>query len=196
SYIWERPISTQQTAYSFVSQSRSWLPDPIGGINWQGVDDAYTTCFVPFYCGVNEVPEVYQTGNIREFSWNSAWWVFNFVSNFTNLKYSYMIKDVQKVQSKLENTEVSTQPAVEKAALELYKTDPEIMEHYLTNYCSSNAEGVIKDWIKLGEALITKYNDGYVKDDNGRARGVSYPEEWLRKVVKERPNQFKLKEWR
>ncbi|MBT3244689.1 MAG: hypothetical protein HN352_16185 [Bacteroidetes bacterium] len=195
-YIWERPIATQQTAYSFVSQSRSWLPDPIGGINWQGVDDAYTTCFVPFYCCVNEVPEVFQSGDLQEFSWESAWWVFNFVSNFANLKYSYMIQDIQKVQNRLEGIEVTTQPAVESAAAELYKSDPEIMEHYLTNYCNSNAESVIKEWIKLGEGLITKYNDGYVKNENGRAQGVSYPEEWLRKVVKERPDQFKLNQWR
>jgi len=195
SYIWERPVSTQQTAYSFVSQSRSWLPDAIGGINWQGVDDAYATCFVPFYCGVNKLPEVYQTGDIQEFSWNSAWWVFNFVANFANLKYSYMIKDVQEVQSTLEGVAIATQPAVEKAALELYKTNPEMMEHYLTNYCASHADYVVNEWIELGEALICKYNDGYVKDKNGRAKGVGYPEAWLKKVVSERPEQFKLKKW-
>ena len=195
SYMWERPVATQQTAYSFVSQSRSWLPDPIGGINWQGVDDAYTTCFVPFYCCVNEVPEVFQSGDLQEFSWESAWWVFNFVANFANLKYSYMIKDIQQVQADLEGMAISTLPAVEKAALELEKKDTELMERYLTNYCSSHSEYVIEEWIQLGEDLITKYNDGYVKDENGRARGVGYPDEWLRKVVKERPGQFKLKEW-
>ena len=42
-YTWERPISTQQTGYSFVSQSRRWLPDPIGGVFWYGLDDTYTT---------------------------------------------------------------------------------------------------------------------------------------------------------
>ena len=58
-YVWERPISTQQTGFSFVSQSRSWLPDPIGGVYWYGVDDTYTTCYVPLYCGINDVPEAY-----------------------------------------------------------------------------------------------------------------------------------------
>jgi len=194
-YIWERPVSTQQTAYSFISQSRSWLPDPIGGVNWQGVDDAYTTCFVPFYCSVTEITKVYQTGDLQKFSWDSAWWVFNFVANYANLKYSYMIKDIQKVQKELEDMAISSQPAIEKAALELYKTNPELMKQFLTNYCNSHAEYVIKRWIKLGESLITKYNDGYVKDENGRPRSVGYPESWLRKVIKERPEQFKLKKW-
>ncbi len=195
SYVWERPVATQQTAYSFVSQSRSWLPDPIGGINWYGVDDAYTTCFVPFYCCVDNVPEVYKAGDLQEFSWESAWWVFNFVANYANLKYSYMIEDIQKVQGELEGIAISSQPAVEKAALELYNTDPDLMARYLTNYCNAHSEYVVKKWIELGESLLTKYNDGYVKDENGRARGVGYPEEWLRRVIKERPEQFKLNEW-
>ena len=42
-YCNERAIGTQQTGFSFVSQSRDWLPDPIGGILWFGVDDAATT---------------------------------------------------------------------------------------------------------------------------------------------------------
>jgi len=194
-YIWERPVATQQTAYSFISQSRSWLPDPIGGINWQGVDDAYTTCFVHFYCCVTEVPEVYQSGDLQKFSWDSAWWVFNFVANYANLKYSYMIRDIQKVQSELEGKALSSQAALEKVALIMHESNPELMKEFLTTYCNGHAEQVIKKWIELGESLITKYNDGYVKDENGRARGVGYPESWLRRVVKERPEQFKLKKW-
>jgi len=42
-YLNERAIATQQTGFSFVTQSRSWLPDPVGGIFWFGVDDAATT---------------------------------------------------------------------------------------------------------------------------------------------------------
>ena len=195
SYAWERPVATQQTAYSFVSQSRSWLPDAIGGINWYGVDDAYTNCFVPFYCCVDNIPALYQAGDLQDFSWDSAWWVFNFVANFANLKYSYMVKDIQEVQRSLERTAFATQPAVEKAALELYESNPELMVRYLTNYCNAHSEYVFKEWIDLGENLICKYNDGYVKGENGRARGIGYPEEWLRRVIKERPGQFKLKEW-
>lgn len=194
--IWERPVSTQQTAYSFVSQSRSWLPNPVGGVYWHGVDDAYTTCYIPFYCCVTDVPKVYQAGDLQKFSWDSAWWVFNFVANFANLKYSYMIKDIQKVQRDLEETAIASQPAVEMAALDLCKSNPELMTRYLTNYCYSHSESVIREWIDLGEALITKYNDGYVKDENGRAQGVGYSELWLQEVIRSRPEQFKLEQWK
>ena len=195
-YSWERPISTQQTAFSFISQSRDWLPNAIGGVYWYGWDDTYTTCYVPLYCCIKDIPETFTRGDIQEFSWDSAWWVFNFVANYANLKYSYMVKDIQKVQAALEGQFISLQPVIEKTAIDLYKKDPELLVRYLTNYSVTNGEMVVKRWIELGEFLLTKYNDGYVKNERGRARGVGYPSEWLREVLKSKPEQFKLPAWR
>ncbi|MCK4814396.1 C69 family dipeptidase, partial [bacterium] len=194
-HAWERPVSTQQTGFTFVSQSRSWLPNPIGGVYWYGVDDTYTTCYVPLYCGIAELPESYTVGGLKRFSWDSAWWVFNFVANYANLKYSYMVKDIQKVQAALEGQFISLQPIIEKTAIDLYKKDPELLVQYLTNYSVTNGEMVVKRWIELGEFLLTKYNDGYVKNERGRPRGVGYPSEWLREVLKSKPEQFKLPVW-
>lgn len=194
-YSWERPISTQQTAFSFISQSRSWLPDGIGGVYWYGFDDTYTTCYVPFYCCIQDIPEAFTRGDLQKFSWDSGWWVFNFVANFANLKYSYMIKDIQKVQSALEGRFLSLQPVIEKTASELAAADPKLMVEYLTSYSVSQGEEVIRRWIELGEHLITKYNDGYVKDENGRPRGLGYSSEWLKTVLKSKPKQFKLPTW-
>jgi len=192
-YAWERPISTQQTAFSFVSQSRSWLPNHVGGVLWYGLDDTYTTCYMPMYCGINEVPKSFAVGSLGNFSWESAWWVFNFVANFANLKYSYMIDDIQAVQKDIEETSLALQPSVEKIAVELSKRDPRLLTRYLTDYSVSHAELVVSRWRELGEHLITKYNDGYVKDEDGRPQEKGYPESWLREVLRARPEQFKLK---
>jgi len=194
-YSWERPISTQQTAFSFISQSRGWLPDSIGGVYWYGWDDTYTTCYVPLYCCIQDVPKSFTVGNLQEFSWDSAWWVFNFVANFANLRYSDMVKDIQTVQKALEGQMISLQPVIEKTALELNQADPELLVEYLTNYSVMQGENVVKRWIELGEFLITKYNDGYVKDENGRARGRGYPSQWLETVLKSNPQQFKMPIW-
>ncbi len=193
-YAWERPVSTQQTGFSFVSQSRSWLPDAVGGVLWYGVDDTYTTCYVPLYCGINDIPKSFATGSLGKFSWESAWWVFNFAANYANLKYSYMLPDIQKVQKELEETSFALQPSVEKTAVELAKTNPEMMTRYLTDYSVERGELIVSKWRELGEYLITTYNDGYVRDDSGKAREVGYPDDWLEKVVKSRPEQFRLKE--
>lgn len=194
-YGWERPISTQQTAFSFVSESRSWLPDAVGGVLWYGMDDTYTTCYIPLYCGITNVPESFTVGNLREFSWNSAWWVFNFVANIANLKYSYMIKDIQKVQHELEQNFFELQPLVDRTAAELSSSNPELMKKYLTDYSVAQGEQTVQRWIQLGEELLTKYNDGYVKNERGRPNGVGYPEKWLKYVNKLRGDHFKIPVW-
>ena len=194
-YSWERPISTQQTGFSFVSQSRDWLPDPIGGLYWYGVDDTYTSCYVPLYCGINDVPQSFARGSLRSFSWDSAWWVFNFVANFANIKYSYMIEDIQAVQQKLEGDMMAYQPYVEKTAREIYKKDPELLTAFLTDYSVRRGEDIVTRWRELGEYLIRKYNDGYVQEEPGRAREKGYSEDWLRKVLALKPEAFKLKKW-
>jgi len=194
-YSWERPISTQQTGFSFISQSRSWLPDAIGGVYWYGVDDTYTTCWAPLYCCIRDLPASYTKGDIRKFSWDSAWWVFNFVANYANLRYSDMIKDIRKVQQELEGYFISIQPVMEKAALELHQSDKAMMVEFLTNYSVSQGERVVKRWIELAEHLLTKYNDGYVKNEKGRPRAKGYPKDYLRQVLKLKPEQFKLPPW-
>jgi dipeptidase len=193
-HAWERPISTQQTGFSFVSQSRAGLPDPIGGVLWYGVDDTYFTCYVPLYCGINAVPESFATGQLSKFSWDSAWWVFNFVANFANLRYSDMKADIQAVQRDLEGQFLALQPAVEATAVHLAKTDPALLTRYLTDYSVTRGDLVVKRWRQLGERLIAKYNDGYVQDDKGAAQEQGCPDGWLRQVIKERPEQFKLPE--
>jgi len=191
-YAWERPISTQQTAFSFVSQSRSWLPNAVGGVYWYGLDDTYTTCYIPLYCGIDTVPKSFTVGSLDKFSWESAWWVFNFVANYANLKYSYMLPEIQTVQKDVEGTFLTLQPMVEKTAVDLAGSDPKILTRYLTDYSVSHAEQVVTRWKELGEYLITKYNDGYVKGENGRPQEKGYPESWLREVLKSRPDQFRL----
>jgi dipeptidase len=192
-YAWARPISTQQTAFSFVSQSRGWMPDGVGGVYWYGLDDTYATCYVPLYCSITDIPPSFTVGDLDRFSWDSAWWVFNFVSNIVHLKYAFMMPEVVAVRDELEGTYVALQPAVERTALELAKDDPDLMVRYLTDYSTMHGEFTVRRWRELGEHLLTKYNDGYVKNEEGRPQDKGYPEAWLRKVVAERPGQFRLK---
>lgn len=197
-YFNERAISTQQTGFSFVSQSRSWLPDPIGGLLWFGVDDTYSTVYVPFYCGIKRVPLSwsYEGGSFDKFSWNSAFWIFNFVANYAYSRYMDMIKDIQKVQRELEGMFLAAQNSVEQTALKLYKQSPELARDYLTEYSAKQAEYVLKRWKKLGEFLIWKYLDGNVKDEHGKVTHPGYPKEWYERIVKETGDKFRVKEYK
>jgi len=196
-YGWERPISTQQTAFSFVAQSRASLPNAIGGVFWYGVDDTYSNCYTPLYCCMLERPEPFSKADVTKFDWSSASWIFNLTANYAYTKYSYIIKDIQAVQKEIEDNSFAIQAAVEKTALELEKTDHKLAVKYLSDYSVSHAEMVVKRWKELLEFIITKYNDGYINDgkENGRhPKGVGYGSEWIKRVLKESPDYYKI-EW-
>jgi dipeptidase len=194
-YCNERAVSTQQTGYSFVTQSRSWLPDPIGGILWFGVDDTYSTVYIPMYCGIREVPVSFAvgTGSFDDFTWDSAFWVFNFVANWSYHRYSDMIRDIQVVQRELEGRFLAEQPEVEAAALELYEQAPELAREYLTGYSVEQGQMTVARWRRLGESLIVKYLDGNVRDAQGKVTHPGYPADWYEKVVAETGDHFKMK---
>ena len=125
-YFNERAISTQQTGFSFVAQARSWLPDPVGGIFWFGVDDTYSTVYSPMYCGMNTVPKSFAVGNgaMMEFNENAAFWVFNQVSNFAYTRYDLMIPFIQEKQQQLELGYFEETVKIDQEAAALYKKDP------------------------------------------------------------------------
>ncbi len=191
-YAWERPIATQQAGFVFVSESRAYVSDDIGGIVWFGMDNPYTNVFVPIYTSVTELPLSYTIGSLKKYTRDSAWWTFNFVANYANLRYSYMIKDIQKVQKEIEDLEFGLQPAIEHAAEYLLRTDKELAGKYLTKYCVENAEMIVRKWRDLGDLLVTKYNDGYIQNEKNRPQEIGYPVKWLKKEAKEKGKQHKL----
>jgi len=179
-YAWERPISTINTAFSFVAQARSHLPADLGGVLWFGVDDTWYTCWFPVYCQNTGIAKPFATGDINRFSWDSAWWVFNFVSNYSNLRYSHMIEDIQKVQAGLESRMLARQDSVENALANLPHHERIAA---LTAYSAACGEHVHHKWKQLAEKLLTKYNDGYIKGDDGHIREEKYPDTFYRKVL-------------
>jgi len=195
-YFNERAISTQQTAFSFVSQARSNMPNAIGGILWFGVDDTYSTVYVPMYMGMTEMPYNWKvgTGDYNTFTWESAFWVFNFVTNYTYSRYADMIKDVQIVQRELEGRFFSDQASVEQAAMEIYNRSPRQAQEYLTEYSNTQAAMVVERWKKLGEFLIFKYLDGNVKDEYNKATFPGYPAQTYDRIIKETGNRYLMPE--
>ncbi len=194
-YCNERATSTQQTGFSFVTQSRANLPDPIGGILWFGVDDTNSTVYVPMYCGIRAVPKSFEVGNgsFNQFTWKSAFWVFNFVSNYAYSRYSEMILDIKKVQRELEGGFISMTDSIDRAALSLYKKSPELARAYLTKYSVKSGDDVTKRWKKLGEFLIFRYLDGNLKDENNKVKHPGYPKQWYKRIVEESGDHFKVK---
>lgn len=206
-YFNERPISTQQSAFSFVAQMRASLPDPVGGVMWFGLDDANMTVFTPVYCCTDRIPTPYAEGNgdCITFSWDSAFWIYNWVADMIRPRYSLMIGDMRAVQDELENTFAAAQEGIEASAVKLFQEEPNKAKDFLTNYTDMTARTTIDRWKKLGEFLIVRYNDGAVKKmKNGKLMAPEtgnvaplerpgYPEEFLKELVKSTGERYKSK---
>lgn len=141
---------------------------------------------------MTEVPKAFTIGDINKFSRNSMWWAFNFVSNFANLRYSYMIKDIQKTQTELEDKFIREQDSVISISKGLNEAK---RQKVLTNYTLACGNLTHNKWLELGEFLITKYNDGYIKDENGQVQQEGYPEDWKKQVIDNNPEKYLIPDW-
>jgi dipeptidase len=191
-YINERAISTQQTGFSFIAQSRSWLPDPVGGIIWFGVDDTYSTVYTPMYCGMSSVPPSYAVGkgSMMEFDPDAAFWVFNQVSNLAYTRYNYMRPFIQEKQRTLETKYMNEIKTVDESAALLYKNNPDKAIQQITDFSVKSGEETVAEWKKLYAFLFTRYMDGNVKtkvegQKNPRVEQPGYDEAWYREVVRD-----------
>lgn len=199
-YFNERAISTQQTGFSFVSQSRNWLPNHIGGRLWFGVDDTYSTVYTPIYCGISEVPHVFEEGNgtIMDFSETSAFWLFNQVSNLAYTRYNLMIPFIRQKQDTLEYEFIAKAEFIDKQASKLSK-DEDVVK-LLTDFSKNCSNEMFAEWKSLYQFLFVRFLDGNIKTKvkvpenykyvNPKLEQPGYNEEWYRKLIEETGDKF------
>lgn len=166
-YFNERPISTQQTAFTVVAQVRDYLPNAIGGVLWYANDDPNMAAYTPVYCANNAVPECYNVAEANDvtFSIKSAFWVCNWVANMTYPRYSQMFPSLKVVRDRLETTYFDRAKQIEGAAGKLFEHNPADAVKYLTAYSQQCSEEMMSAWLKLAEYQIVKFNDMVVKPE-------------------------------
>jgi dipeptidase len=207
-YLNERAVATQQTGYSFVAQSRSWLPAPLGGIFWFGADDADGCVYAPMYCGVNEVPKSYAIGNGSMITWSetSAYWTFSQVNNWAYSRYNLIHPEIEKYQQQIENQFTAEVEIVDRQANDLYKQDQIASREYITRFSVSTGNTLVSDWKIFYQYLFMKYMDGNVKNsdgyklqDNGNGKNVpkapsqpGYGKDWERIMIQGTGDRLKV----
>ena len=208
-YFNERPVSTQQSGFVFVSQMRSWLPREIGGVFWFANDDANMAAFTPVYCSMTQRPECYNTPGVDavHFSKKNAYWVCNMTSNMVYPRYSLMFPTLKEVRDSLDNSYFAAQAGVEKKAQELYAQNPQAAVKDLNDYSVEKAQQMLAHWNQLFEFMVVKYNDMIIKptDKNGnfektpyglgaRPARPGYPEKYAKQLVKQSGDKFLVPE--
>jgi dipeptidase len=215
-YLNERAIATQQTGFWYLCQSRSWLPDEVGGVIWFGVDDAATSCLTPVYTSVKSVPECVAqgNGNMITYSPTSLFWLTNRVAHMAYLMYDRVAPDIQAVADKFENDCIAEQAEIDAKALQIMESASDKEEasakvrEYLTAYSKQKAQQLFNTWQGLDSYFLVKYRDGNVKrqnedgsfKSNGNKASIpdspvqpGYSQKWKEAVVKDAGEVLKVK---
>jgi len=154
----ERTICSPTATYLQITQSRGWLPDPIGGVVWLGYDNPATTPHTPFYCGIVKMPDSYAIDGRWGYKSDSAWWAFRQVSKLANFRWQDMSRDIEKIWKAIEDRAFADQKKIEDEAFNLFKQDPLKAKQFLTDYCLKMANQAVDDYRKLHQDLWAKYN--------------------------------------
>ncbi len=154
----ERTIASPTATYVQITQSRDWLPDPIGGLVWLGYDNPATTPHLPFYIGITQMPESYMVDGRRAYREDCAWWAFRRVSKLAYIRYQDIRPVVEEVWRPMEEEAFAEQDEVEAHALELYREDPAAAEAFLTQYVQDLANSTVEAYWQLGDDIWTRFN--------------------------------------
>ena len=212
-YFNERPVCTQQTAFCFVGQMRSWMPDALGGIAWVTNDDPNMAPFVPLYCSIDQVPRCFWRIEGEQddvtFSWKSAFWLQNTVSNMVYPYYEKMFPDLLSYRESLDRSFGARVPVWEKTVM----GGDSIYNVYTTNFTNECAEQMMQQWTELFQYLVVRHNDmalkkvadggvnvpvgkRFKKTEHGLAEAPDrpgYPEAYRKAIVEKEGEKYLMK---
>jgi len=157
----ERTICSPASTYLQITQSRGWLPDPIGGVVWLGYDNPATTPHTPFYIGISQMPDAYMVDGRWAYRRDCAWWAFRTVSKLALFRWQEMTRDIEAVWKGIEDREFGNQARFEEDVLAIHGKDPSKAAEVLTKYCREQAEQAVSAYWTLAGELWHKYSGAF-----------------------------------
>jgi dipeptidase len=156
----ERALCTPTSGYVFIAQLREQLPDPIAACLWFAYGPASTSCFVPIYGGVTELPDTWDhPADFTRIDRKQPQWNFRLVHNLVSqLRYQDSTQDVRRVLKPAEETFLGTQADLEEAALRVFEQHgAAATEAFLTDYARLCLSQVGTAYDELVDYLMLQY---------------------------------------
>lgn len=178
----ERTIAIYRSSDSYVVQSRAWLPDAVGGVVWFGPGPAHGTVYIPVLAGMPRVPDTLGYAYQGVYNASTALWANRRVFNYAQVKFSYMIEDIRRVQGACEGASVALiQGLAEQFAGRRDAVSSQALEAIAALF-EANAWKATYEMNQLLHYLFFTYPDGYRDywDDAGfHSVSLGYPVWWM-----------------
>jgi dipeptidase len=156
----ERALCTPTSGYVMVAQLREALPDPIGNLLWFAYGPADTSCFIPVYAGVRDLPDTWDhPANFTRIDRQQAQWNFRLAHNLAQrTRYQESVRDIRAMIEPAERRYLELQAEFEKTAAKLFREQgPEAVGALLTDYASQCATSVGFAYSELVDYLMLRY---------------------------------------
>ena len=153
----ERLICSPTCTYLQITQSRSWLPNPVGGVVWLGYDNPAAVPHVPIYIGTSALAEGWMRDGRRSYGRDCAWWAFRTVAKLAQFRWQEMEPEIRSVWTELEKRYFDRQPAFEREVAALWKKSPSKATKLLTRYTIETSREAMNRYWELADGLWVRY---------------------------------------
>ena len=205
-YLNERAISTQQTGWNFVAQSRNNFPRELAGLMWFGVDDSSTTVHFPVYGSVTRVSSAFGGAGTQDgvvppmltFDMTKAFPVFNLVANWAYSRWSLIYPEIKSKILKTESMYLTATSEIDSRAAHLINSgDTAAAVEYVTKFSESTGDTLVAEWSAYFGYLFMRYRDGYVISDDPESKACGcavntepYAVPWYDRIVADTGSRF------
>jgi dipeptidase len=209
-FIHERPIATMVTGWNIVCESRSNMPQSLAAVMWYGMDDSSTSVHIPIYGSITRIPEGWagqgpQDGvpsPMMTFSLNSAFYVFNLVSNFAYYRWTNIYPYLYSIILEKEDRYMKQLAETDTQALNILQTQgKDAMTNYITDFSVLIGDTLLKEWFSVFGDLFVKYRDGYnvvtarLNPECGCSpETLPYSDEWYNRIATETGDHYMVPE--
>jgi dipeptidase len=155
-----RALCTPTSGYVFVAQLREWLPERFGNCLWFAYGPAYTSCFVPVYAGVTDLPDAWDLApDYTRIDRNQVPWNFRLAFSLANnLRYQDAVQDIEAVFTPAEAAFLNIQKRVEEKAAEVLDEEGASgVEAFLNAYAEQCLTKVGYAYHQLVDYLMFRY---------------------------------------
>jgi len=176
-YVNERTVGVQQTAWTFVAVSRSWMPDALRGLFWFAPDDSSTAVRAPFYPAITKIPASFGDpigqepaagvpyavkADAYNMNMDSAFWVWNLVANMAyGERYNAVYPQIQLKINEIQGRLFDEAAAMDKQAAAMMPSDPAAAIAMMTNFSVTTGDNLVAEWRTFWMFLFSRFRDGF-----------------------------------
>jgi len=150
----QRTINSRYASHTCLFQAHDEWPAAVRGCTWFGFGPAATTCYVPIYSGVTELPEDWGDETLQSYDQSAPFWTMLLPGALAQIQWPSAYADIQQVRDPAERS------FIEEQVLLVTRDGPLTHDQWaaeLNRYTTDRMRAVAVGFDALASYLLAKY---------------------------------------